>query len=81
MGNARKLVSDMSSQPEDTASPTTVACRQSTECIRRVKRRATMLCAGLKTLENVGHEDWGFWNMQLEFLSVLAKSWVSLPER
>ena len=70
----------MSSQLEDTTNPGMVVTRQSIEYVRRVKRRATMLFAGLNTLQDLGPEDWGLLNMQSEFLSVLAKSWVSLPE-
>ncbi|KAI2479894.1 hypothetical protein Ptr902_09159 [Pyrenophora tritici-repentis] len=80
LGNAHELVSDMSSGLEDTTSPTTAATRQSVEYVRRVKRRATMLFAGLKMLEDLSPGDWGLSKMQSEFLSVIAKFWVSLPE-
>ena len=80
LGNAHELVSDVDSHQEDASSPTTVLSRQSIEHVRRIKRRASMLFAGLKTLQDLGSGDSGLSNMQSEYLLLLANSWISLPE-
>ncbi|KAH7551086.1 hypothetical protein J3E72DRAFT_369670 [Bipolaris maydis] len=82
LGNAHELVSDVTSHAGDASSPTaTVLSRKSIEYIRRLKRRASMLFAGLKTLQDLGSGDRRLSNMQSEFLSALANSWLSLPDQ
>ncbi|EUC41608.1 hypothetical protein COCMIDRAFT_105722 [Bipolaris oryzae ATCC 44560] len=81
LGNTHELVSDANSHSGDASSPTaTIFSRQSIEFTRRIKRRASMLFAGLKTLQDLGSGDRRLSNMQSEFLSVLANSWLALPD-
>ncbi|EMD66833.1 hypothetical protein COCSADRAFT_24894 [Bipolaris sorokiniana ND90Pr] len=81
LGNTHELVSDVNSHAGDASSPTTaIFSRQSIEYVRRIKRRASMLFAGLKTLQDLVSGDRRLSNMQSEFLSVLANSWLSLPD-
>lgn len=82
LGNTHELVSDVSAHAGDASSPpTTMLSRQSIEYMRRIKRRASMLLAGLKALQEFGSGDRRLSNMQSEFLSVLASSWlVLLPD-
>lgn len=80
LGNAYELVREPGTQSEDSVGPDLANSRQSREVIRQVKRRATMLFAGLNALQNSGSGGGGLSKMQSEFLAMLAKSWVSLRE-
>ncbi|KAF9697079.1 hypothetical protein EKO04_005063 [Ascochyta lentis] len=79
LGNAHELTTDMSSQLREVVNSTGVT-RQVREDIRRVKRRAAMLFAGLGMLQDLESKDWGLSKVQSEFLLGLARSWSSLPE-
>jgi len=79
LGKAHELTIDLSSQLDE-AMNNTVATRHVKEDIKRVKRRATMLFAGLRMLQDHESGDWSLSNIQSGFLLELAKSWSSIAE-
>lgn len=80
LGNAYDLLREPGTQSEDRVGPDPADSRQSREIVRQIKRRATMLFAGLNALQDSGTGNWGLSKMQSEFLATLAKCWVSLRD-
>lgn len=79
LGNACELISNISAQLREVLDNVGVK-RKAEEDIRRVKRRATILLAGLRMLQDMGSADSGLTSIQSEYLVGLAKYWSSLPE-